>query len=298
MADERHAHYLHEKKGLAAVTTPTIERPRAIGWVGTSEKLLVATESDGVVELDPIMGMRELDAAVSDPAELAVSPDGQLFVVVERGRGVSVRRTSDGVEVGSTAIGLLSDIAACWFQLRPDETGIAVAGDDLDGRKVIVLNADCSRRRVAAVPPRTAIGAGRTIGLLCARVTEGGLQVAQFGKPINAEPPSKHRLRFSASGILLGIADGGITVWRGPKDAPHTFPTYDVSAAAVNTTGSLVAIGTRTGDVALTSIEHGSFQRARPGRVGAHSGAVRTVAFAAKGRWLATAADELRLWTW
>lgn len=298
MADERDAHYLHEKKGLSAVPTPSIERPRAIGWVGMSEKLLVATEAHGVVELDPIMGMRELDAPVSDPAELAVSPNGQLFFVVERGRGVSVRHTRDGSEVGSASIALLSDIAACWFPLSGTEAGIAVAGDDLDGRKVILLNADCSRRRVAKLPPRTAIGAGRTAGLLCARVTEGGLVVTQFGKPIGEEPPSKHRLRFSASGILLGIADGGVTVWRGPNDAPHTFPTYDVSAAAVNGSGSLVAIGTRTGDVALTSIEQGNFQRARPGRVGAHLGAVRTMSFSPKGRWLATAADELRLWSW
>jgi hypothetical protein len=38
-------------------------------------------------------------------------------------------------------------------------------------------------------------------------------------------------------------------------------------------------------------------ERARPGKVGGHSSAVRAMAFSARGRWLATAADELRVWT-
>ena len=73
---------------------------------------------------------------------------------------------------------------------------------------------------------------------------------------------------------------------------------YDVSAAAVDPAGEFVAVGTRTGDVAFADAAQGALERARPGKIGGHSTAVRAMAFAERARWLATASDDLRIWTW
>lgn len=292
------AHFLHEKKGLTGVLSPPIERPRALAWIGRTERLLVATEAGELVEVDPVMGTRVLGESTHDPAALAVSPDGQHFAVVERARGVAVHRCSDGERLASVSLPLLSDIAVCWFELGENHYGVAVAGDDLDGRRAVIMTPDLGRRRIAKVPRRTAIGAGRKLGLLYARVTAEGLHVASFGQPLPPGDPSKHRLRIADGGVIVGVAEGGVTIWRGPSVPPVTIMVYDVSAAALGVDGTRVAVGTRSGEVAFCPVEGGSLMRARPGKVGGHSSAVRAIAFSRRGRWLATAAEELRIWTW
>ncbi|MCB9764160.1 MAG: hypothetical protein H6739_30595 [Alphaproteobacteria bacterium] len=298
MRDEKDAHYQHDKTGLRAVLSPPLERPRAVAWVGRSERLLVATEEGALIEVDPVFGTRNLQVEIQDPAEMAVSPDGKLLALVERGHGVSVHRTGNGECVAQYGFPVLSDISVCWFQLRRDALGIAVAGDDLDGRRVAVMSADLKRRRIARVPRRTAIGTTAEGALVCARVTRDGMHVLPFGRPLPAGSASKHRLRFGESGAIMGIAEGGVTIWSGPGAAPKTIMVYDVSAATLDPTGDQVSIGTRSGEVAMSEVSSGGMQRARPGKVGGHSSAIRAMAFARKGKWLATASEELRLWTW
>ncbi|MEY3210209.1 MAG: hypothetical protein RIT28_690 [Pseudomonadota bacterium] len=293
---ERDAHYLHERKGLSAVLSPALERPRALSWIGTQERLLVATEEGELIEVDVVFGSRTLPHTVEDPAEMSCSPDGQKVVVVERAKNISLRRTSDGQKIAELHFPLLSDITITWFK-RGEGWGVAVAGDDLEGRKVVLLPDDFSKHKVAKIPPRAAIGVDALGALQYGRVTQAGVSIVSFGKPLAVGAPSRHRLRFGGGGLLMGMAEGGVTLWPSVDRPPRTIIAYDVSAATLDTKGEQVAVGTRTGDVSLSSASTGALERARPGKVGGHSSAVRAMAFSARGRWLATAADELRVWT-
>jgi len=275
-----------------------LERPRAISWVARTERLLVATEAGELIEVDPVFGSRTLPFTVSDTAELCISPDKKLALVVERGRRVVVLNLRDGAVIGEVALQLLSDISAMWFKLKSGEQAVVVAGDQLNARRVAVMSVDLKRRKIARVPSRTAVGTDVNGRLVCARITADGLHVIPFGQPLPGGEPSKHRVRFAEGGTILGIAEGGVTIWRGPGESPRTIMVYDVSAAAIDPKGEQVAIGTRSGEVAFSSIQEGSVQRARPGKVGGHSSAIRAMAFSRRGRWLATASDELRIWTW
>lgn len=296
--ETRDAHYRHEKKGITAVLSPPLERPRAISWVARAEKLLVATEGGQLIEVDPVFGSRTLPIEVTDPAELAISPDKKHALIVERGRRVAVYNLSDGGLIGEVALQLLSDISAMWITLKSGELAVVVAGDEIGVRRVAVMSADLKRRKIARVPSRTAVGLDVNERLVCARITADGLHVIPFGRPLPTGEASKHRVRFAEGGAILGIAEGGVTVWRGPGEPPRTIMLYDVSAAALDPKSQQVAIGTRSGEVAFSQVQEGSVQRARPGKIGGHSSAIRAMAFARRGRWLATASDELRIWTW
>ncbi|MCP4805331.1 MAG: hypothetical protein GY913_00695 [Proteobacteria bacterium] len=294
MANERDAHFLHEKSAIEAVLSPPIERPRAIAWVGRTTKLLVATADGDVVEVDPIFGTRKLPIQVEDPAVLSVSPSGRRIVVVERGRGL-VQFDAKGTRIAEVAIPLLSAISVAWFTRKAGKGAFAAVGDTLEGRKAIVLTKDFSRQRVARVPAQTVLGAGKGGTLLAARSNTDGLEVTNFGSPMRKAIPSRHRLRFSKGGVLIGMADGGVTIWRDHHES-NTVMVYDVTAADASADGSLVAIGTRAGDVAFCDLGGEIVHRAHPDRVGGHSGSVREIAFSQKGRWLATSADALWLW--
>ena len=296
--ETRDAHYQHEKKGITAVLSPPLERPRAISWVVHAEKLLVATEAGQLIEVDPVFGSRTLPIVVNDVAEMAVSPDKKLALIVERGRRVAVFNLRSGELVGEVALQLLSDISASWYTMKNGELAVVVGGDQLSDRRVALMSADLKRRKIARVPARTAIGTDYNGRLVCARITAGGLHVIPFGQPLPAGDASKHRVRFAESGAILGIAEGGVTIWRGPGEPPRTIMVYDVSAASLDSKNSQVAIGTRSGEVAFSKVQEGSVERARPGKVGGHSSAIRAMAFSRRGRWLATASDELRIWTW
>lgn len=294
MSNERDAHFLHEKSAIEAVLSPPIDRPRALAWVGRTTKLLVATEDGEVVEVDPIFGTRTLPIEVVDAAKLSVSPSGKRIVVVERGRGL-VQFDRKGARVAEVAIPLLSAISVCWFT-RPDGQGaFAAVGDTLEGRKCIVLTKDFSRQRVARVPHQTVLGAGKGGRLLAARSNTDGVEILPFGKPMQRKEASRHRLRFTSGGVLLGMADGGVTIWRDHQES-STVMVYDVTAADASADGSLVGIGTRDGQVAFCDLGGEIVHRAHPDRVGGHSEAVRELAFSRKGRWLATSADNLWLW--
>lgn len=294
MPNERDAHFLHEKSAFEAVLSPPIDKPRAITWIGRSTKLLCATEAGELIEVDPVFGTRTLSAHVNDPATLSVSPSGKRVVVVERGRGVTLFAPS-GERIKTIRCELLSDIQLCWFTRADGKGALAVAGDTLDGRKALLIEKDFSRHRVARIPLKTSLGAGKGGKLLAARSCTDGLDVVNFGKPMRNAIPSSHRLRFGPGGVLLGMADGGVTIWRSRKQS-NTVMVYDVTAAAVSEDGQMVAVGTREGDVAFCNIDGDIVARAHPDRVGGHSESVREMTFSRKGRWLATSADSLWLW--
>jgi hypothetical protein len=134
--------------------------------------------------------------------------------------------------------------------------------------------------------------------LLC-RSTAAGLFVIPLGKgqgfPRDHESTA-HRLRASGSHIL-GFTETGVCVWTQSGGAPQTMRLSDLTAGDLTRDGRYLGLGTQTGAVALARV-HDLEKRKRPDLVRAFDQPVLAVAFSERGRWLATAAEALRIWSW
>ena len=290
------AHFLHEKSGLEAVLSPPLERPRAMDWVGTTTKLVVATADGELFEVDPVFGTRTLKDRIEEPACLAVAPSGKRLAAVERGRKVVLHAVGNGRRVAELPCDLISDISMAWFRNK-SELALVVCGRTIDGQKALVVDEDFKRSRAIKLPMGAQLGPSKDGKLLMARCTAAGIAVVGFGKKLPPGEPTSHRLRFAPQGQLMGVTTGGVTVWRGPTDPPHTVAMLDVTAAALSPDGQHLAIGSRNGQVALAEVDGDQLARGRPGKVGGHTAAVRSISFAVnRGNWVASIADRLRIW--
>ena len=133
---------------------------------------------------------------------------------------------------------------------------------------------------------------------MLARSTPRGLQVIPFGKG-SSFPKAEttgHRLRVSGNRVM-GMTKTGVAIWDHEGGQPQSMRMPEVTAAAMSADGSLMGMGTRTGAVALAEMNSPD-KRARPDLVKAFEGAVTSAAFSSRGRWLATAAERVQLWSW
>ena len=131
------------------------------------------------------------------------------------------------------------------------------------------------------------------------RVTAEGAEVVKLGVKLASREPTSHRLRFSnQKGLLYGTADGGVTIWPGPKHPPVTVRSFGITSASVSDCGRWVGMGTRDGNVALADISANAPSRGQPIRCGGHDEAVHSVAFSQKGKWMASAGYDCWIWRW
>ena len=89
-----------------------------------------------------------------------------------------------------------------------------------------------------------------------------------------------------------------MVVW--PRDDSGTTVSLrmtDLGVASLSPDGERVAMGTRSGAVAMARLSSPE-ERAKPDLVRAFDGGVKAAEFSYKGRWLATAGDSLVVWTW
>lgn len=281
-------HFLHAARGLEALICPPIDHPRALCWVPGEDALLVAARDGGIHQVEPSYGTRPRFAAAPDAAHLAIAR-GRLALLT-RGGLLQVWALAQGTLLWERATDLIAGLQLQWWR-----GGVAVAGEDGKDRRVLVYDDNGERRTRARVPARTALGADPQGGLLLARSTEAGLAIRPFGEPIPTERATEHQVRFAGPGAVVGVATGGVTVWHGAEGAPVNLKLFDVVNAALTADGSLVAMGTRLGGVAIGAAQLGGV-RVNPKRVEGHEGPVLALAFSPRGRWLASTAG--RCWVW
>lgn len=282
------AHYLHAERALEALVRPPIAEPRALVWVPREEMLVVAGASGALHLVEPSFGTQTLPPVVAEPVALLVR-DGLVAALSRTGRLV-VRTWPDGPEMWACETGLTAN-----QQVSAWRGGIAVIGRDADVRRVIVYNRDGTVRVRARVPLRTALGVTGDGHLLLARSTAAGLSVTPFGRPLPDGEATEHALRFGDDLSVVGVALGGVTVWHVPGAPPVNVKLFDVCHAALSRDGERVAMGTRTGGVAIASARVGE-QRVNPAKVEGHEGKVIAIEFSGRGRWLATAAERCIVW--
>ena len=293
MRETKDAHYLHARGGLEAVVSPPVEGATALDWLPQREELVVASNTGQLSLVDPVMGTRTIATGLGEPGAVAVDPEGQAVAVLVRGSGLEIRALSDGAVRGRYKAALFADLWVGWWK-----GGVAIAGEGLDGRQWCVFDAGGHLLQQGTLPKGACVGVGPKGGLLLGRVSAEGPEVIPLGKgELGPGEPTRHRLRFASGGVLLGVAEGGVTLWRGKSAPSRTVRCYGVTSAQLDPDGQLLAVGTRDGGVAVSLVEADRADKKQIEQKGGHEGAVTSIAFARQGRFLATAGEK-KCWLW
>lgn len=285
------AHYLHESKPLELCVTPPVEMPRALSWVQGQEVLLVADLAGTLHQVEPTWGTRPIGTVAADAAHLSTT--NNRLAVLSR--------------TGVLQVWVWPDMTLLWEKycqlvahqgIRFWSGGVAVIGHDGQDHRVFVYDTEGGLRMRARVPERTALGSDAEGNLVLARTTQKGLTIARFPSPLPSDPPTGHRLRFGPGGRVFGCTPDGVTIWSADGGSSFTIKQLETSNAALHVDQDIVAIGTLHGSVAICGASREASQRARPPRVEGHASPVIALSFSTKGRWLATVADTIRLWSY
>lgn len=291
MRDTRDAHYLHERRDIEPLVSPPIDEARALDWMPDREELIIGAAGGFLARVDPIMGTRTIAEGLGEPGALAVSPDGKRVAVLVRGVGLDVRDLETGACLYKVMEPLLADLWVGFWQ-----QGLAFSGESLEGRRVVVVDRFGVVRARARLPEGAVVGVSKSGGLLVGRVSDEGVDVVPLGKPLQRRSPTSHRLRFSANGVLYGIAEGGVTVWASRRHPSTTVRVHGATCAALSSVGGKLAIGTRNGGITVTEVMADAPQRCHPGQTEGHDKPVQAIAFSHKGRWFATVGEVCWLW--
>jgi hypothetical protein len=287
------AHYLHERSGLEAVLRPPVQHPTALRWVPRREELVAATREGQLVSVDPVLGTRVITDGIGETAVLDVHSDRQRYLAISRQGRLHIGTLKGEVlyEGKHKFMGGMDGFFA-------DKHAVMV-GDEVGGRRLLILHLESFKLSSTRLPERvvpTLSEEGRP--LLC-RSTPAGLKVIPIGRGarFSAELESTaHRLRPSGP-YILGFTATGICVWGQEGGVPRSMRLPDLTAGDISADGQYLGLGTRNGAVALARMDRIE-KRVRPDLVRAFNGPVTSVAFSSRGRWLATGAEGLRIWSW
>lgn len=288
------AHYLHEKSGLEAVLRPPVKHPTALQWVPKREELIVATREGELITVDPVLGTRVIMTGIGETAVLDIHKDRKRFLIMSRqGRYVVGTLRGETLHEGKHSfLGGMDGFLA--------DKHVVMVGDEANGRRLTILDLETGAPRGATRLPKRVVATLDDNGRpLLARSTAAGLSVIPIGK--GSKFPSgldstAHRLRPSGTHIL-GFTTTGICVWGQEGGVPRSMRLPDLTAGDISADGTYLGLGTRTGAVALARMDRID-KRVRPDLVRAFNGPVTSVAFSSRGRWLATGAEGLRIWSW
>jgi len=285
------AHYLHERSGLEAVLRPPVPNPTALCWVPKREELLVCNRAGELISVDPVLGTRTVAEDIGEAAKLHIHEDRKRWLVVSR-EGRWRIGTMRGETLHEGRHGFLGGMDG----FLTGEYAVLV-GDEDDGRRMVVLQGSEVKARVR-LPSRVVPTVDASGKLLLCRSTPAGLLVIPLDKSARFPKTQStvHRLRRSGLSVL-GFTTTGICIWGQEGGVPQSMRLPDLTAGDLNKDGTLLGLGTRSGAVALARLDRNE-KRIRPDLVRAFNQPVTSVAFSSRGKWLATGAEGLRIWSW
>ncbi|MEQ1503299.1 MAG: hypothetical protein ABMB14_13765 [Myxococcota bacterium] len=293
------AHYLHERSGLEAVLRPPVKAPTALRWVPKREELIVGTEAGELISVDPVLGTRTIGEQLGMIAAIDVHQDRLRYLAVSRENRFFIG-TLKGAKLFEGRHAFMGNIEATFA-----EKHALITGDEPEARMLLIVSLDSGEitarvRLPARVVPTLTPGEPPTGGkpLLC-RSTPAGLVVIPLGRgsafPKDLESTA-HRLR-SSDQFILGFTTTGICVWGQEGGVPRSMRLPDLTAGDISQNGQYLGLGTKNGAVALARMDKIE-KRVRPDLVRAFNNPVSSVAFSERGKWLATGAEALRIWSW
>lgn len=287
------AHYLHERSGLEAVLRPPVHYPVALAWLPRKEELIVATRAGELVSVDPILGTRVIAEGIGETAVLDLHEDGKRYLTLGLDGRWRVGDVRTGGVLWEDRHPFQGDMSAFFLK----EYVVSV-GDEGGERYLYVHTVEGERKGRARVPERVEPLSSSDRKLLLARSTPAGLHVVSFpaGRFPKDLPSTIHRLQPSHD-FVLGFTETGICVWGLEGGQPRSMRLPDLTAGAIHKDGTHLGLGTRNGAVALARVDRID-KRVRPDLVRAFNEPVCSVAFSSRGRWMATAAEGLRIWSW
>jgi len=289
------AHYLHERSGLEAVLRPPMpSRPSTLRWVPGREELIVGTAGGELVLVDPVLGTRTVREGFGEIGTLDVHSDRARYFVASRdGRFFAGSLKGGDLFEGRHSFAGGMDVVIA-------EKHALLTGDEPDARFLLIISLEdgsvTGRVRLPARVCQSLTPEGKP--LLC-RSTDAGLVVIPLARgsafPRELESTA-HRLR-PAHEFILGFTPTGICMWGQEGGVPKSMRLPDLTAGDISKNGRYLGLGTRTGAVALAHVDKLE-KRIRPDLVRAFNSPVTSVAFSDRGKWLATGAEGLRIWSW
>lgn len=291
--DVTEAHFLHQRQGLEAVLRPPVTSPTALCWLPGREELLAGTRDGHLYHVDPVLGTRLVASELGEPAVVAVHPDRRRYLVLARDGTFAMGRLGVGVEHRGKHP-FIAGMDGLWV----GEFAVGV-GDGLDGHRQLLVWGEGVEKGRQPMPARAIALRGAADKLLLARCTEAGLEVVRFstkGARWSASESTAHRLKACGPWVL-GLTPTGAAVWGRDGGSPRSVRLPDLTAGDVNIDGASLGMGTKTGAVALARVDRPD-ARAKPHLVKAFENPVICASFSDRGRWLATGAEALQLWTW
>jgi hypothetical protein len=290
------AHYLHERSGLEPVLRPPVKQPTALAWVPRREILVVATREGELVKVDPVLGTSIISDQVGEAGVLALHEDRKRYLTMNRQGGWLVG-TLDGEVVVSSKHSYLGGMLGFFAG-----DYVVMLGDEGDGKRTLSIFKGDRRTAHIKLPSRVSATVSEKGGLLLLRSTHAGLEVLPIGALKKGRTFQKgmestmHRLRPSGP-YILGYTSTGIAIWGRQGGQPRSMRLPDLTAGDISHKGQYLGLGTRNGAVALSRIDSLE-KRIHPDLVRAFNSPVTSVAFSQRGRWLATGAEGLRIWSW
>lgn len=291
MRDVTEAHFLHQRSGLEPVFRPPVQFPTALAWIPGREEL-VAAAKDGTLHLiDPVLGTRIAQRDLGECAVLSVHSDRKRYFALNREGEFVFGKLDAGIEhrgkhpfVGGMEGFWIGDYAV-------------ICGDGVAGRSLVIVGDGVEKGKLD-LPARTVPMLGDNNKLWLARSNQAGLEIVKFGKNVQFSDieGTQHRLR-ACGGHILGFTGTGVAIWDRNGGQPRSMRLTDLTTGDINGSGAFLGLGTRSGAVALAVVNKLD-ARARPHLVKAFDQAVTCVAFSDRGRWLATGAEGLQVWTW
>lgn len=301
MRDVTEAHFLHQRSGLEPVFRPPVQFPTVLAWIPGREELVACSKDGAMHIIDPVLGTRVAQRDLGEVCTLAVNADRKRWMGLTRNGEWMIGRFGGAVEHRGRT-GFVGGMDGFWLKEYAVFVGDTADQRTVDGvvepkREFVILVEGEEKLRVP-LPPRAIPMIGADDKIMLARANQAGLEIVKSSRdPKFADiPGTQHRLKPCGAHIL-GFTATGVAIWNRAGGPSRSMRLPDLTTGDINPSGAFLGLGTRTGAVAL-AIVNKLDARARPHLVKAFDQPVSACAFSDRGRWLATGAESLQVWTW